>query len=337
MPYFIYYEEKIMPNSDDKNASYCVTNFPQEFPFEICITIYTVIISYVLPLLTIIFCYVGMMKKFLKKSTEQNILEHSIKFSSFKKHKIVHKLNNHTSTTDDVTSDIMGNTHMSLLSINRYKNDLTQIKKTSNAVSLDNLNQVFSKLSTKRKRANTLNLASTSNTTINNGSSTNTNSNNNYNEDDCLKKARQKKNKILILIGTVSITFGLTWFPVHFIQLWRTVFQKHFPYTDLMYIIKVIAHTLSYSNSFINPFIYIFVGSKFKSHIKEEIFKCFKARKKEHRRSTLQFPTNMSRSNNYLAEKHIFNTHHRPSMFRPSNLSKNVSVVENENLNSNEE
>ena len=81
---------------------------------------------------------------------------------------------------------------------------------------------------------------------------------------------KKRRTKILILIATVSITFALTWFPVHFIQIWRTVFREYFPFNDLMYIIKVIAHTLSYSNSLLNPFIYVFCGTKFRSLIYDE-------------------------------------------------------------------
>lgn len=36
---------------------------------------------------------------------------------------------------------------------------------------------------------------------------------------------RKQKQKILLLIATVSITFALTWLPAHFIQLWRVIFK----------------------------------------------------------------------------------------------------------------
>jgi hypothetical protein len=54
-----------------------------------------------------------------------------------------------------------------------------------------------------------------------------------------------------------------------------------------MYIIKVISHTLSYSNSLINPFIYVFIGTKFRNHIRLEFSKLFQL---------LCFITNRSRS-----------------------------------------
>jgi hypothetical protein len=82
--------------------------------------------------------------------------------------------------------------------------------------------------------------------------------------------SKKQKFKILLLIATVSITFGLTWLPAHVIQIWKVVFNSSFPYSESMYIIKFIAHTLSYSNSLLNPFIYVFIGAKFRSHFYKE-------------------------------------------------------------------
>lgn len=81
---------------------------------------------------------------------------------------------------------------------------------------------------------------------------------------------KKQKFKILLLIATVSFTFALTWLPAHVIQIWKVVFNSSFPYNDAMYIIKVISHTLTYSNSLLNPFIYVFIGAKFRSHIYSE-------------------------------------------------------------------
>jgi hypothetical protein len=53
---------------------YCYASFPS-VNFEIALTIYTVIISYVLPLLTIIFCYARMIKKIVSSSHEKEAFE----------------------------------------------------------------------------------------------------------------------------------------------------------------------------------------------------------------------------------------------------------------------
>ena len=76
---------------------------------------------------------------------------------------------------------------------------------------------------------------------------------------------KQRKRKLLLLIGTVSLSFALLWLPIHVINLWK-VFSESFPYTNLIYIIKLIAHTLSYLNSCLNPFLYVLMGGKFKTH-----------------------------------------------------------------------
>ena len=82
--------------------------------------------------------------------------------------------------------------------------------------------------------------------------------------------ARKQKLKILILIALVSITFALTWLPAHFIRIWKVAFNSSFPYNDTMYLIKVFSHTLTYTNSVLNPFFYVFIGAKFRSHIYSE-------------------------------------------------------------------
>ena len=118
-------------------------------------------------------------------------------------------------------------------------------------------------------------------------------------------KAKKQKTKLLFLIATVALTFGnflfirfcnrrccnfvfnikaSTWLPAHVIQVWKIIFNSTFPYSDIMYIIKVVSHTLSYSNSLINPFIYVFIGAKFRNHIYLEFnrlfcFLCFYSRK----------------------------------------------------------
>ena len=77
----------------------------------------------------------------------------------------------------------------------------------------------------------------------------------------------KKKRKAIFLVGIVSMVFAFSWFPAHCIQIWKVVFNKSFPYSDLMYVIKVISHTLSYSNSLLNPFIYVFMGRKYQAYL----------------------------------------------------------------------
>lgn len=93
-----------------------------------------------------------------------------------------------------------------------------------------------------------------------------------------LIRAKKKQAKVLILIGLILLIFALTWLPVHMIQVWRILPREKFPFNDLIFMIKLISHTLSYSNSCIKPFIFLFNGSKLLLHLKSE-FSYF--RKKE--------------------------------------------------------
>ena len=263
------------------------------------------------------------MKKFLKKSTEQNMLEHSIKFSnSRRKSKSLYVKRSNINNTDvDTASDISrlksggehSETARSLLNVSTSPlekhsslNDV-EIKNKSKVDSFDNMSKIFSRLSFKRTLTKKLS---------NNSQQDEKNQN--------LRKAKQTKTKVLILIGAVSITFGLTWLPAHTIQIWRTIFRESFPFNDLMYIIKVVAHTLSYSNSFINPFIYIFVGSKFKSHIKDEINRLcgIKSNLSNRQHSTIH----LNGSRNYLDRNLLL--HHKPTIVLPTSVSNNQNGIE---------
>jgi hypothetical protein len=87
-PYYMYYNQRSnLENLSENNSNvttfinenktivmYCYASFPSQ-NMEKALTIYTVIISYVLPLLTIIFCYARMIGKIVNKSSEKEIFE----------------------------------------------------------------------------------------------------------------------------------------------------------------------------------------------------------------------------------------------------------------------
>ena len=92
--------------SDDpssKNATYCIANFPS-YKIEVLLTLYTVMMSYVLPLMTIIFCYARMIVKIIRKSKEQLFYEHSRSFKSSKK-KIFAKGNKKADKSNEPTNE----------------------------------------------------------------------------------------------------------------------------------------------------------------------------------------------------------------------------------------
>ena len=102
LPYYIYYNEdehainrttsfkEMVTNwtSDSSESTifvikYCVATFPS-LNFEILLTLYTVLISYVLPLIVIIFCYMRMIINIYFVSNDQNLVELSKNYSSAK-------------------------------------------------------------------------------------------------------------------------------------------------------------------------------------------------------------------------------------------------------------
>lgn len=218
-------------------------------------TIYTVMIAYVLPLLTIIFCYIRMILKLLRKSKNSYLLEEIIgssltSQSSQKMTKIDHAGSRKTKSirTKSMCSKKRGNDGL-------YKNDQLY----SSVANIDNQGQSSADRKIKKKTNNVL-------------------------------MAKRQRIKLLFLIATVAITFATTWLPAHVIQIWKVVFNEHFPYNDTMYIIKVISHTLSYSNSFLNPIIYVFIGAKFRNYISLEfnnIGKCLCLRSRADREMRL--------------------------------------------------
>ena len=70
----MYYNQHTDAETED---TVCFATFPSK-RMEIALTVYTVIISYVLPLLTIIFCYTRMMRIILKKTSEEYFMTEKI-------------------------------------------------------------------------------------------------------------------------------------------------------------------------------------------------------------------------------------------------------------------
>ena len=57
------------------------------------------------------------------------------------------------------------------------------------------------------------------------------------------------------------LTFVLSWLPIHFIATWYRL-DENFPEGEMVFVIKLIAHTMSYSISTINPIIYARFSNK---------------------------------------------------------------------------
>lgn len=75
------------------------------------------------------------------------------------------------------------------------------------------------------------------------------------------KNSLNKKKKVTKTVMILIFTFILSWFPVHFIATWYKL-DENFPEGNVVFVIKLIAHTMSYSISTINPIIYARFSTK---------------------------------------------------------------------------
>lgn len=88
-----------------------------------------------------------------------------------------------------------------------------------------------------------------------------------------------RKRRVTKTVIMLTFTFIILWFPVHFMAtLYRVnpdFVNQHF----VFYIIKMIAHTMAYSNASVNPIIYTFSNDSFRSSIDKLLawFRCSSA------------------------------------------------------------
>ncbi|XP_052245683.1 galanin receptor type 1-like [Dreissena polymorpha] len=73
----------------------------------------------------------------------------------------------------------------------------------------------------------------------------------------------KRRKRVTKLVASVVIVFAVFWLPIHVINLWIK-FDPDFPRTPAMYAMKIVSHTLSYSNSCVNPFVYAFLSDGFR-------------------------------------------------------------------------
>lgn len=85
------------------------------------------------------------------------------------------------------------------------------------------------------------------------------------------RNARSNK-QVTRMIAIVFVLFIICWLPIHVIVICLK-FDSNFPKTDTTYLIKVLANSLSYANSCVNPFVYAFVHNGFKNFIRQKLSK----------------------------------------------------------------
>ena len=92
--------------------------------------------------------------------------------------------------------------------------------------------------------------------------------------------ALQQKRKITRMIMVVVLLFALCWLPLQIFNIWFRL-DKTFPRNRATYTFKVFAHTLSYANSCVNPFVYAFLGENFRRYFRKAFPFCFKKKDRQ--------------------------------------------------------
>ncbi|XP_041367068.1 G-protein coupled receptor 54-like [Gigantopelta aegis] len=86
------------------------------------------------------------------------------------------------------------------------------------------------------------------------------------------QRERYRK-KVTKMVAIVVILFASLWLPIHVFNL-CVFYLPGFPKTSLMLDLKVVALTLCYSNSCVNPFVYAFHGDGFRRAFRKSLASC---------------------------------------------------------------
>ena len=118
------------------------------------------------------------------------------------------------------------------------------------------------------------------------------------------------------MIAIVTILFGLSWLPIHLIHFFMKFTQFDFC-SKLVFAFKTLAHTLTYSNSMLNPFFYTIMGNNFRKQVFEQKAKY-----------SSRFKTNHSRSSSYKESLRLNLKRNIDSVYINHNcLNKNMKRV----------
>lgn len=69
----------------------------------------------------------------------------------------------------------------------------------------------------------------------------------------------RRKKRVTRMVAIVILLFAWCWLPIQFFTLWYK-FDPDFPLIPALLKFKIFAHTLSYANSCVNPFVYAFMN-----------------------------------------------------------------------------
>ncbi|XP_064648828.1 galanin receptor type 1-like [Lineus longissimus] len=84
-------------------------------------------------------------------------------------------------------------------------------------------------------------------------------------------KSRRKITKMVLM---VVVVFCICWLPIHTINLWNDFGITSENVLMFKYVLKILAHCLSYANSAVNPIIYSFLSENFRKCFKLSFLAC---------------------------------------------------------------
>ncbi|XP_071803626.1 G-protein coupled receptor 54-like [Asterias amurensis] len=88
-----------------------------------------------------------------------------------------------------------------------------------------------------------------------------------------------QKRRMTRMVLVVVCLFFVCWLPTHVFNCWERYSTHDFPYySDAVYYARILAVTLAYSNSCLNPFVYAFMGNNFRTSFKKAFPFCFRRR-----------------------------------------------------------
>lgn len=85
----------------------------------------------------------------------------------------------------------------------------------------------------------------------------------------------RRRKKVTRMVAVVVALFAIFWFPIHFINVYLRFFKDFDTSSQMLYNSKIFAHTLSYANSCVNPFVYAFLNDGFKKAFNKTFPSCW--------------------------------------------------------------
>ncbi|XP_061167044.1 kiSS-1 receptor-like [Saccostrea echinata] len=78
------------------------------------------------------------------------------------------------------------------------------------------------------------------------------------------RKRMKKTRRVIKMVAVLILLFACSWGPIQVLFMWRNL-DPSFPHSMELFYFEIFAHTLSYANSCINPFVYAFMNKRIRT------------------------------------------------------------------------